>query len=423
MAWPRITVHSQVRTIDYDAGAMREEITLSRAEPKGGGGYPLSGQQRNDQYLAGGMAWNVAGGNPVAGSRFVSDRTHQLWITPHGFIKAAMKNGAKVAFVERGGKPMAAVSFSQPGVFSAVAYLNDQFLVERVESRAPEAVFGDAAFVTTYADYRDFGGVKFPVHIQQAQAGHPVLDITVKDVQGNVDAGIAVPDAVRAAADRATVEKVADGVWFIAGGTHNSVAIEMKDHVVLVEAPLNDARALVVIEQVRVLVPGKPLRYVINSHQHHDHSGGLRAAAAEGATIVTQAANRPYFEKAFATPATIRSDRLAAAKAKARFIGVEDFYRMTDGARTLEIRRIRDSVHNDAFLMVYLPKEKLLIEADAYTPLAPNAQPPAAPNANHVNLIQNIERDKLAVERILPLHGRVVPVADLYATAKAAPPR
>ena len=73
--------------------------------------------------------------------------------------------------------------------------------------------------------------------------------------------------------------------------------------------------------------------------------------------------------------------------------------------------------------MVHLPAEKVLIEADAYTPLAPNATPPAAPNANNVNLIANIERLKLNVERIAPLHGRVVPVADLYTTASKAPPR
>ena len=73
-------------------------------------------------------------------------------------------------------------------------------------------------------------------------------------------------------------------------------------------------------------------------------------------------------------------------------------------------------------LMVYLPKEKLLIQADAYTPLPPNAPPPSPPNANNVNLVDNIERLKLAVDRILPLHGRVVPVAELYATASRAMP-
>ena len=96
---------------------------------------------------------------------------------------------------------------------------------------------------------------------------------------------------------------------------------------------------------------------------------------------------------------------------------------MSDGARTVEIHRITDSVHNDTFLMVWLPKERLLIEADAYTPRPPNAPPPDKPDANNVNLIKNVERLKLSSERILPLHGRVVPTQELYTTAKATMPR
>ena len=77
-------MHSQVRTINYETGTMREDFTLSRAEPKGGGGYPQSGQQANQMYVSDGYAWNVVGTNTVPGSRWVIDRTHQLWITPAG---------------------------------------------------------------------------------------------------------------------------------------------------------------------------------------------------------------------------------------------------------------------------------------------------------------------------------------------------
>jgi len=190
---------------------------------------------------------------------------------------------------------------------------------------------------------------------------------------------------------------------------------------VLVEAPLNDGRTLPVLAEVKKLAPGKPIRYAINSHSHFDHAGGLRTAVAEGATIVTQAGAKPYFDKAFAVKNTISPDQLAKSGKKAKVLGVNDQMRMSDGSRTLEILRITGGAHSDTFLMVYLPKEKLLIEADAYTPLAPNAKPPATPNVNNVNLIENIERRKLVVERILPLHGRVVPLADLYTTASRTP--
>jgi glyoxylase-like metal-dependent hydrolase (beta-lactamase superfamily II) len=201
------------------------------------------------------------------------------------------------------------------------------------------------------------------------------------------------------------------------------VAIEMKDHVVLVEAPLMDARTVPVLEAVRKLVPGKPIRYVVNTHHHFDHAGGLRAAAGEGATIVVQAGSKAYFERALATPAKILPDQLTKSGKRGSVQAVADKATLTDGARTIELYRIADSVHADTFLMAYLPKERLLVQADAFTPLAPNAKPPATPNANHVNLIENIERLKLAIDRILPIHGRVVPLADLYTTAGRTPPK
>ena len=423
MPWPKIDIQSQARTINYTTASMREEIAFSRGEPKGGGGAPLSGQQRNDQYLSGDFAWNQVAVGPIPGPRFLVDRTHQLWITPHGVINAAIRNNATVHWQTNDGNSLAAVSFIEPGKFSATAFINADYLVERVETRLPDPVLGEVSAVTIYSNYRDYGGFKFPGRIQQSQGGHPTLDLNVKEVQPNAPAEFQVPDVVRSATEQVTTDKVADGVWYVAGGSHHSVAIEMKDHIMLVEAPLNDARTVPVIEAVKKLVPGKPIRYVINTHNHFDHSGGLRAAVAEGATIIVQTGSKPYFERAFATPARILPDRLTKSGKKASVKAVDEKATLTDGSRTIELYKIGDSIHTDTFLMAYLPKERLLIEADAYTPLAPKAAAPSTPNANNVNLIENIERLKLSVDRILPIHGRVVPLAELYTTASRTPPK
>jgi len=422
MPWPRINVHSQTRTINYAAGAMREQITLSRAEPKGGGGYPLVGQQTNDQYVNSGLAWNVAGGNPAPGPRFVSDRMHQMGITPHGIIKAALKNDATLEFqtmnAKSGGKSVAVVRFTEPGRFAATAWFNDQYQLERVESRFPDAVLGETTAVTTYSDYGTHGAMQFPGRIEQSIGGHPTLSVIVTEFAANVAADFPVPEAVAKATERVTADKVTDGVWFIGGGSHNSVAIEMKDHMVLVEAPLGDVRTKPVLDEVKKL-SGKPLRFVINSHQHFDHAGGLRAAAAEGATIITQAGNKAYLEKALANRGKIAPDLLTKSGKKASIRTVADKMVHSDGSRSLEIHRIKDSVHNDTFLMVYLPKEKILIQADAYTPPAAGGKPAAAPNnANTVNLVQNLQRLKLAVDTVLPLHGRMVKGEEMMAAGK-----
>ena len=120
-----------------------------------------------------------------------------------------------------------------------------------------------------------------------------------------------------------------------------------------------------------------------------------------------------WYEKALANPNRISPDLLAKSGRKAKVVGAGEKMVLRDGTRAVEIHHIQGSVHAAPFLMVYLPKERLLIEGDAYTPLAPNAAPPSPPNANNVNLVQNIERLKLSVERILPLHGRIVPMSEL----------
>jgi glyoxylase-like metal-dependent hydrolase (beta-lactamase superfamily II) len=406
------------RSIDYGSGTMRDEIVLSRAEPLGGGGYPLSGQQRNDEFVSGEIAWNQAGSTATPAPRAVTDRIHQLWITPHGVLKAALRNGARA---QSGDGGSTVVSFEVSGRFTASAVIGADGLVRRVDSVFADPVLGDTPVVTTYQEYRTFDGVQFPMLIRQSMGDYPVLDLVVKEVQVNPALAMPVPEPARNVAERVTSEKVADGVWFIGGGSHNSVAIELQDRLILVEAPLNDARTQAVIEHVKTLAPGKPIRTVVNTHQHFDHAGGVRAAVAEGATIVTHAANVVYFENAFAQPNRIRPDAMARSGRKPLIVAVGDKLEIGDATRPVEVHRIVRSPHSDSFVMVYLPKERLLIEADAFTPPAPGTPPPAVANAYNLNLVDNIERLKLGVDRILPLHGRVAPVSELYAATQRTP--
>ena len=125
---------------------------------------------------------------------------------------------------------------------------------------------------------------------------------------------------------------------------------------------------MAVIAKVKETIPNKPIRYLINTHVHFDHSGGLRTYVDEGATIVTHEMNKPYYEQAWAAPRTINPDRLAQSKKTATFETFTDKHVLTDGKRTIEIHQIAGSGHNDAFAMVYLPKEKILIEGGRVRP-------------------------------------------------------
>jgi glyoxylase-like metal-dependent hydrolase (beta-lactamase superfamily II) len=415
--WPKITYSNFARHYDYANAAMSEEAARVRAEPNGGGAVPLmgTGEQKTSGRLSGEFAWNMTPA-PSASPRDIDGRIHDLWTSPHGVLRAAANYNAIVKKVTLNKQAMTTLGFTVPGRFAAVVYINAKSMVAGVDSVMPSPVLGDTAVTTWYDDYKDFSGVPFPSRIRQEMAGHPMLDVTVSNVQVGTSLDAAVPDAVRNFKENVVASSAVDGnslgVWFLAGGSHNSALIEMADHAVLVESPLYDGRSLAVLAKAKELLPNKPVRYVINSHHHFDHAGGLRTAASAGLTLVTSSAAKPYFEKALANPNRLHPDALAASSAKWSVEGVSGKRIMTSGARTVEIYEIKDSVHAQGFMMVYLPQEKILIEADAYTPGAPNAPTPAKLNDNNLNLAVNIQANSLQVARFLPLHGRMVDAAE-----------
>ncbi|HJT87718.1 MAG TPA: MBL fold metallo-hydrolase, partial [Bryobacteraceae bacterium] len=272
-------------------------------------------------------------------------------------------------------------------------------------------------------DYKDFGGVKVPSTMIVKQGGFATRILIVSDAKINVPVTIPpVPPPPAPSAVTVASEKIADGVYYLRGGTHHSVLVEFADHVTLIEAPLNEARSLAILAEVQRLYPAKPLTEVVNTHHHFDHAGGLRTFVDAGAAIVTASVNQPFYEKAFAAPRTLNPDRLEQSKKKPNLVAVEDKKVLGDSSRTLELYLVKNNAHDDGMLMAFLPKEKILVEADLYTPPAANAPAPApnaAVNPNALALVANLESLKLDFDTILPLHGPGKATrADLYAFAR-----
>jgi len=263
----------------------------------------------------------------------------------------------------------------------------------------------------------------------------------VTDVKANLPvATMAVPEAVRAAAVtpvKVESQKLAEGVWLIGGGTHHSVLMEFKDFVTVVEAPQNEARSLAVIEEVNRLTANKPIKYVVNTHHHFDHAGGLRTYLSQGTTVITHESNKQYYMDImfYPAPRELQPDRMALynpmymiSRRPAPIETVASFaggpgggaakYVVSDGERVLEIFHVQDMAYeledpsyaqgntSADMLMVYLPKEKILINADLYSPPAEGAPTPK-PTAAMRTLYQNMLKQKLDVARHVPIHGRV----------------
>src|SRR5688572_309833 len=424
--WPAVPLKTYTASINYDTGAMRVDLvrTMGPLMPRGGGA-PFTGDQRQIQLVSGNYAWNMpapaanaaAGGPapqaaPQPGAQ--PDRMLALWATPQGFVKAAMANNATTRQV-RGGTE---VSFTVGGKYKMVGTINGQGQVEKVQTWVDQSIVGDMLIETTYSGYRNFGGVTFPSRIVQTQDGYPSLDLTISSVTANPMFDAAVPDNVRNAppptAPMVAVEKLAEGVFYLTGGSHHSLAVEMRDHIVVVDVPQTEARALAVLAKAKETIPNKPVRYVVTSHHHWDHLGGIRTAIDEGSTIVTHQSNKSFLERVAKTPHTLNPDRLAASRKPVRTMTIGDRGQLTDGTRTIELHRLQNYEHTGDMLIVYLPKEKILAEPDAYTPPAPNASLNSPAVAYAKALHANIQRLKLDVQVIAPFHGnRKSDVAEL----------
>ena len=314
--WPRFNLPGYTMTIDFAAPAMRDDRRRTQLEdpPLGGGFQPMFGEQRLIAVVNGSFAWDVVGEAAVVpGFRNdrqtnVVGRTDQIWMTPHGFIKLAMTSTPTVRTETIKGAKKTILTVKHPTYGTFEGTLDAQNMVERIDRWFGHSVLGDALMEATFSDYKDFGGAKFPTRILQREGGYPLLDLTVTDVRVNPSVTIDVPANIRNAPAPGPLvgapEKLAEGVWIVPTYA-KSTAIEFRDYMVVVEAAETEAQSIETIDAVKKLAPGKPIRYLINTHSHFDHIGGMRTFAAEGATIITHHANIPYYQALWANPRTI----------------------------------------------------------------------------------------------------------------------
>ncbi|HXI99902.1 MAG TPA: MBL fold metallo-hydrolase [Micropepsaceae bacterium] len=438
--WNRVDLQSYTLTIDYPSKSYKEEqVRVQGNNPKigGGAGFPIVGEQRASALASGNYAWTAsAQGAPQAQNDQAETRQLFVAVSPHGFIKAALADpNASVSdreFVGQG-KTLKVVHFTTMGKWQATGEFNAQNMLERVVTWIPSPMMGDMQVEIRYSDWRDIGnGIKAPYHIHMHQGDHPLvrgmnlMDVQATDVKANVqNASLTVPDAVRSAGmPKVNIQttKLADGVWLIGGGSHNSIAVEFKDFAAIIETPLDDARTLAVIAETKRLIPGKQIKYVVNTHHHWDHAGGLRAAYAEGATIVTNEANKNFYERVILVPQprTLSPDRLSmtpfatTGPGPGKLETYRERHAITDGNQSIISYHVEGFNHAADMAIVYLPKAKILINADMGPP--PAGAPADQINANTIALYNNIKRLKLDVVQHVPIHGNPSSQADFERT-------
>ena len=305
----------------------------------------------------------------------------EIWVTPWGFLKGAAANNATVRSQKIGGKAYNVVSWSptqkapsgQP--YRLTGYIDDKNMVDRVETWVEHPVVGDLQVDTTYANYQDFNGMKVPTKIVQKRAGLQTFEATITSGTANPTnlaqlltppppaggapaaggAGRGGAPAAPAAAPAVASEKMAEGVYRITGG-YVALAIEFKDHVVVLEGGQSEARGIAVIAETKRVIPNKPIRYVVNSHAHFDHASGLAPFAADGITIITHKNNQAYLEKVLSGPRTLVGDNLAKSNKKPKVESAGDKRVLKDETHTVELYHIQNLQHSDGML-VALPAQ------------------------------------------------------------------
>ena len=348
-----------------------------------------------------------------------------IWTTPWGFVKGAAANNATVR--QQGGQQVVTFSpanFKSPSgqAYTVTGYINNANLVTKVETRVDHAVVGDLLVEFEYSDYRNMNGVQVPGRIVQKQAGMATFDAAITSATANPpnltelltapppaaapgaapQGGRGGPGAPAPAGAPAAppVEKIGEGAFKI-GGNYTSLAIDMGDHILVVESGQNDARGVAVMAAAKQAIPNKPIRFVVNSHPHFDHAGGLGAAVAEGATILTHRNNEQVLERLLSGPRTLIGDSLAKATNKrsdvVQGVGDRDVRKSATG-KVIELHHFPNE-HTNGLLVAYLPAEKLLWTADITI-----VNPTPVQLATVKAAVTTIEKLKLDYETWLPAH-------------------
>jgi len=414
-ATQQFEITGYTRQLDVEQGRQRIDQTRTPKFAYFQGPQP----QTQVQVLDGDVAFNIGGnGTPARVGTGLAERDRRMEYFHHPItaLKAASApaNVTTISNVRNVGNARQADFTFRDRQWTMT--IDATGLPLSISNQTYHPNLGDVVMTTTFADYQDVNGLRLP-----AGFTGKVDEFTTYEIQASTQAlnaplgDMAAPPAVLKPAPPAppnvTAESIGKGVWLLAGQSHHSVLVEFGDHLTLIEAPQSEARTLAVIKQARETVPKKPLTELVTTHHHFDHTAGMRAAIAEGLKVITHAGNREWVENMARRPHTLQPDLLARNVSRLNVTTVDDQLELKDQTNTVVLYHVAGNPHSNTMLMAYIPRDRVLIEVDAFSPGA-QVNPYAA------NLLENIQKRNLRVDRIVPLHGAIAPLAELVKVSK-----
>jgi hypothetical protein len=345
-----------------------------------------------------------------------------------------------------GNETLPAISYTDSGKKFTILFDPETHLPAAIRTVDDDNIAGDSNYDLVLGDWKVVGGVKVAHSLTYNLNGTEVAKVTYKDVTANptiADSAFTPPDAVKAAAkapatgnnvpyqwvlrrialarfnDADTIfyapnappkmVELAPNVQQVITGANNLI-VNMKDGLAVFDAPVGEIQSKWVIDAAKAKYPGKPIKYLILTHHHMDHTGGMRTYAAEGATIIVPSPDKAYFEKDLKTAHTVVPDALTKTPKNVEVVEVKDQMTLKD-ADGEEIRIYRfDNPHVDGMLMGHVVKENVVWVTDLWSPA-----PTATKNPNAESVAAALKKFGITGATMAGGHGTNGKQADLEA--------
>jgi len=190
--------------------------------------------------------------------------------------------------------------------------------------------------------------------------------------------------------------------------THHSMIIEMKDYLIVTEAPLYDERAQVLLTAIQKQWPKKPIKYLLATHFHNDHIGGVRGFARTNATLIVGKGTKQHYKNLYKAPHTVFPDTFAPnpQSVKIKTVSPEKDLILTDGIRKVRIFDVANR-HSTGMLLAYVEDAKLIFVSDLYSPEFFPVTVPQQFLSWSIDLRAALENSEFDIRWIVGWHGGV----------------
>jgi len=373
------------------------------------------------------------GGNaiyPLAAPALAANQRLVQRTFPHLLLQVALRRAATLRSSGSQtiqGRACDVVTFADvDGTVSTLYFDGQTGLLTEADVLLDRLIEGLGVVANTFSEYRDVDGIKIPFQIVSTFRGEPQTDLVYKDVKFNTHppASLFAPPSravtgpeVGGPPPPVTLTRIGKDAYLVnafdTGGVffYSSIVVVFNDYVLVVEAPLNDSATQAIVAKIKETAPGKPVKYLVQTHDHVDHLGGIRGYIAEGAVIVSTPATAKVVKAVAAVNHPLNPDRLQQSPRPVLIESFIDKRIFDDGDHRVELYNVGPTLHSTEIVIAFLPHEKTVFLSDLVPVTFKGEASPKSPV--FVEFYSKLRNMGLDVQTTISGHGRIAPIEEL----------